>query len=227
MRLEEDALEHRHRHQQARRAELAEQAAAEGLHVHRLAVGLARREDLGALAPRRDGLSERHAAVGQAVGHRPALGGVQPGLEHRGEDLARVGRAVTHLDREVRPLDALDHRLGGVGAVGDDRVAVQRQLLVEVALGRRVAVDAGEAVERDRAGGGAGRLLHGEQALPHPVRRAEAHPRLHDEVAGLRLAGDVLPESRLHAHATSSARFGASMNCANAGRPSASMNTAE
>ena len=77
---------------------------------------------------------------------------------------------------------------GGVGAVGDDRVAVQRQLLVQVALGRRMAVDAREAVERDRACGGAGRALDREHALAHAVGRAEAHPRLHDQPAGVRLA---------------------------------------
>ena len=227
---EEDALEQRYRHQQARRAELAEQAAAERLHVHGLALGLPRGQDLAALAPERHRLGERHAAVGEAVGDRSALGGVQPGLEHRGEDLARVRGAVAYLDREVERLDALEHRARRFGPVGDDRVAVESQLLVEMALRRGVAVDPGVAVERDRARGRARCALDRREALAHPLRRAEAHPRLHDQLAGSRLALHVLPEARDRhhvVHATNSARFGASMNCVNGATPSFSRNTAE
>ncbi len=181
---EEERLQHADRDELAGRAELTQHAAAEGLQVRPRAQVPGACQQPAGRGPVAYGHLQRHAAVGQAVGHGPAFGGVEAGSERRGEDVLRCRRSVPHLHGEGVVAYAVEHPPGGGRVVGGQGIAVETGSPAQGGAGGRQVADPGVAVDGDRADRGRRRRLGGDQSGTHLLGGGEAHPRLHDEPPG-------------------------------------------
>src|SRR5205814_682854 len=119
---EEHALEHADRDEQARRAQLSHDGAAEALQV-RLDTGLAKPgEHIATAGPASYRDFQRSPAVREAVGDRSPLARVQARIDQRADDVLRAGRAVPDLDRKIGSCQAIQYGSGGGHIVRHDRV---------------------------------------------------------------------------------------------------------